>query len=626
MCPSYTSRPMHPCWRMLMMVSALIPTSGLIHKESSKPMEILDLLADNSSTAGGWNFCANQWEECVCHGRVRWGYGRTWKVIDPPLHSSSLTVMCSIKHLQDVLPGESQKHCQCQGQVMSKHSFSSESTAFTEGGISKIALKDSDWIFCSNQWQECQCNNHVRWGKGERWKYLSPKKLGSLFSVKCDVNALGDPVPGEDGKHCECLVARGSLFERELNPMLLSQKAADSYGARIIASCDIFEAGKANGPEGRAQWQAVEPFCSKAWEEKAEADRSLHSGSLQKLMQARVDARFETNYLKLVDEDGWFDKAFVNYFAGAPGSKHANMTEQLIRSVHMFSENPIVVLHLGSRAPDTWTPKRFPRLLLVHAAPMGADSHRSFNFNKLRSFLISRARVGVELDSDQFVGPGVDYMFEMTEKEIDEHYSLPIMPVHFYSFTQADTPQNVWWQRYCPDPPACKPHTMRWSHAHPTWTFWSLPFIGRWLRRHFRDELLLATANHAASLAVSQIPEDEDLLNVATWEERGTKQWCKFDNDYHEFVDMLSWTPQDGHHTTTGDIASDPKFYPHGAAKAFFTAHNCKDPIATAKMLDEIQSRWENGLYPPSTITYKGQFWESGDDLRKAYPELPCIF
>eukprot|EP00913_Durusdinium_trenchii_P034972 g32714.t1 len=135
-------------------------------------------------------------------------------------------------------------------------------------------------------------------------------------------------------------------------------------------------------------------------------------------MQARVDARFETNYLKLVDEDGWFDKAFVNYFAGAPGSKHANMTEQLIRSVHMFSENPIVVLHLGSRAPDTWTPKRFPRLLLVHAAPMGADSHRSFNFNKLRSFLISRARVGVELDSDQFVGPGVDYMFEMTEKDI----------------------------------------------------------------------------------------------------------------------------------------------------------------------------------------------------------------
>ena len=88
-----------------------------------------------------------------------------------------------------------------------------------------------------------------------------------------------------------------------------------------------------------------------------------------------------------------------------------------------------------------------PLRLLFHAAPMAPDAHRSFNFNKLRSFLISRvrapsdeydididideircaffptspwvpryfdtvaeARVGVELDSDQFVGPGVDYM------------------------------------------------------------------------------------------------------------------------------------------------------------------------------------------------------------------------
>ena len=69
---------------------------------------------------------------------------------------------------------------------------------------------------------------------------------------------------------------------------------------------------------------------------------------------------------------------------------------------------------------------------------MEPDAHRSFNFNKLRSFLISRdaalacligprgirkvsgpgvpnqqkteAVTGGELDSDQFVGPGVDYL------------------------------------------------------------------------------------------------------------------------------------------------------------------------------------------------------------------------
>ena len=28
------------------------------------------------------------------------------------------------------------------------------------------------------------------------------------------------------------------------------------------------------------------------------------------------------------------------------------------------------------------------------------------------------------------------------------------------------------------------------AHAHPTWTYWALPFFGRWLRRHFRDERL----------------------------------------------------------------------------------------------------------------------------------------
>ncbi|CAE7343993.1 unnamed protein product, partial [Symbiodinium pilosum] len=452
----------------------------------------------------------------------------------------------------------------------------------------------------------------------------------------CDVQTLGDPVPGEDGKHCQCLVKHNSLFEKQLNPMLLSEKLADKEGSRLIASCDIFEASRSKGPEDQALWEAVEPFCSEAWEEDAAQDTSLKAGphrlafsSLQKLMQARIDARFAKNYDRLVGEDGWLPRAFVNYYAGAPGSKHANMTEQLIRSVHMFSEAPIIVLHLGSRTPDSWTAERFPQLLLVHAAPMEPDAHRSFNFNKLRSFLISRAKTGVELDSDQFVGPGVDYMFEMSEKEITKDTPLPILPVHFYSFTQADTPNNIWWKRYCPDPPACQRHTMRWSHAHPTWTFYSLPFLGRWLRRHFRDEQLPASSDQVgklAALAVAKIPEDEDLLNVATWEEKGTKQWCKFDNDYHEFVDMLSWTPQDGERTTTGDIGTDPKFYPHGAAKAFWTAHNCKDPAATAKMLDEIEKRYKQGLYPKSTITYKGRFWQSGSQLREAYPDLPCIF
>lgn len=85
----------------------------------------------------------------------------------------------------------------------------------------RLAGTDSEWIICSNQWQECQCNNHVRllacmilyvdfiipmdswtfcsneivlrppfkiqmlrWGTAKRWKLISPKKVGALFSVK----------------------------------------------------------------------------------------------------------------------------------------------------------------------------------------------------------------------------------------------------------------------------------------------------------------------------------------------------------------------------------------------------------------------------------------------------------
>ena len=126
--------------------------------------------------------------------------------------------------------------------------------------------------------------------------------------------------------------------------------------------------------------------------------------------------------------------------------------------------------------------------------------------------------------------------------------------------------------RNCTSPvtEACKHHTMRWSHAHPTWTrggrgrleqeqqtqpasrtFYSLPFFGRWLRRHFRDETpsfllqqvmpwhsircsrsymrklpaVTDEAGELAALAVAKIPEDEDLLNVATWEVALLRVW-----------------------------------------------------------------------------------------------------
>lgn len=496
----------------------------------------------------------------------------------------------------------------------------------------------ASWVYCANQWEVCECGSKVRWGNSKTWQVIEPKSASSMNTVSCSINDLPDVVPGDPNKHCECEAVPGTSYYTGLNTMLLQAADAEATGSRLIASCDIFESKKDQGEANAALWSAVEPFCSADWEKSANADPTLKPGSrqiplenLRKMMQARIDARFVKNYGKFVNKDGWIPKAFINYFKSPPSGKHALMTEELIKSIHMFSQAPIVVFHYGGTTPASWTAEKYPRLILLHALPMNQSDGRSFNYNKFRSILLSRVLAGVQLDSDQFVGPGVDDMFKMTEREITKEYPYPILPVHFTSFDRENTPKNVWWKRYC-NSQGCERHTMRWSHAHPTWDFWALPFFGRWLRRHFRDETLPPLSGQPASTAlrVADIPEDEDLLNVGAWEEKLTKQWCKYDNDYAEFTDMLSYTPSSGS-TCFGsmgctNIAPDPKFYPVGAAKAFYTAHNCKNPSETKSILAQINAHYKAGTYPTSTIVYNSQFQESGLSLRKHFPDLKCIF
>ncbi|CAJ1433431.1 unnamed protein product [Effrenium voratum] len=490
---------------------------------------------------------------------------------------------------------------------------------------------EPSWIYCAGQWQECLCGGRVKWGNGDLWKMIEPPKGKSIHKVVCSIDVLGDIIPGDGGKHCQCEVTPGTEFYMQLNPMLMPRELADSTGSRLIASCEIFEEGQGT-PAGRAQWQATEGFCSPAWEEKAGGDPTLKGGEkkvelsvLQELMQVRIDVRFVKTYERLVDHNDWIPEAFVNYYAGAPDGKHAMMSDELIRSVHLFSKQPIIVFHLGSLTPASWTPERFPRLLLYHLAPLGPKVQKSFNYNKIRSFLLSRVLVGVELDSDQFVAPGVDYMFNMTAREVTEDYPIPILPVHYFSFTQKDAPSNIWWRRFCQDPPKCKLHSMRWSHAHPTWTYWALPWFGKWLRRHFRDEQL-REAPGKGPLRVADIPEDEDMLNVAAWEDKVTKQWCKFDNDRTEFEEFIKYEPSMGSRCPRGtgcaNIMADSRFYPKGAAKAHFTAHNAKDPKETARWIDRINARYKKGLYPTKVIVYQGRLFANGAELRAEFPDM----
>lgn len=260
---------------------------------------------------------------------------------------------------------------------------------------------------------------------------ISPPKIYLFKPRKCSVQVLEDVLPGDDGKHCDCEVIPGSSFHRGLNPMWLEDQEAEEMGAPLVASCDLWREDS-ESPWGQKQWMATEAFCSEDWDGEEAGERKMSLSTMQKLMEARVDPRFREAYRKNFAESGamkgWTKRAFLNYFAGPPAGKHAKMTEELIRSVHMFSEELIIVVNFGMTSSVKLTPKRFPRLILLHGRPMHTDLKRSFNFNKLRAFLFSRALAGVGLDSDQFVAPGVDRLFEMTEREITDAWHRLALP------------------------------------------------------------------------------------------------------------------------------------------------------------------------------------------------------
>jgi len=84
-----------------------------------------------------------------------------------------------------------------------------------------------------------------------------------------------------------------------------------------------------------------------------------------------------------------------------------------------------------------------------------------------------------------------------------------------------------------------------------------------------------------SELRVTDVPEDEDLLNIGIWEEGGTKQWCKLDlAGPDDFDALLGGMDEEGRciHEPCTDVISDTRFHPLGVAKAFYTAHHAVLP------------------------------------------------
>lgn len=598
-----------------------------------------------------WHYCAKQWEECVCPGTLRWGNGDTWLKKKRKKGEKEIKVSCSIMQFKDILPGDDAKHCECSEIPTNKAALAQATWKEVGAHESEAAVVPGriEWVFCASQWQECACPGRVRWGNAGKWMYLAPKKGYTEVVVKCSIDFLADVAPGDEAKHCDCLVDSSSEFFEQINPGFLELAGLGHLrktGNDEITSCAILESVADLSPPDTQAWKAAEYLCNEKfpWDAvdgnaRPEAgEKSLDQATMRRLMQTWVHPRFKESYRRLYKDSGWLPRAFVNYYAGAPTGKIVNMTEELVRSVHEFSEEAIVVMHFGFATPERWTPEEFPRLVVLHAAPMPPTALRSFNFNKLRAMMLSRVIVGIELDSDQWVAPGVDTMFARTQQEVTEEYPMPILPSHFLDWgPSGEGPGGIGaklWDRYCPEGKEgkCRWQTQRWGHAHPTWTFWAVPFLGRWLRRNFRDETLPA-ADGKQALQVREVLEDEDLLNVATWEEQGTKQWCKFDlPDPSEFETVFLHVKKGSSRRTCtkgdmcDDIGADGRWHPNGVAKMFFTAHHAVNPNETRlylRRMKVIADTRRQELPPP--ILYHHRFFKDGDDLRSVHPDLTCL-
>ena len=464
------------------------------------------------------------------------------------------------------------------------------------------------------------------------------------------------------------------------NPGVLVRSSLDVSRDALIVSCDLAQraaAAASAGPWDRMQWAALEPMCDGNWAGSAQAaaepsgakagPRAMSVAQLRRSCMVWIDQRFRETHARL-SHGGWLERAFLTYYAGPADGRHALMVEQLLESTHAFSQQPIVVAHFGVKVPSSWTVRRFPRLILMHLVSAPRPMHRRSlpAPTPLRPPSILRARAtsggrstltsfgrcccagsrlgcnwtrircaGLNLwgqsaladTPPQFVAPGVDALFDATEREVTEDYAMPILPAHFLDRGPSDG--GAWWKRYCPEG-RCVHQTQRWGHAHPTWTYWAQPWLSRWLRRQFRDETLPPRPGRDGStlvaLRISDIPEDEDLLNVGTWEEGGTKQWCKVDNvDPTDFEARLAPIRPDGTCTRRcGDVTRDQRWHPDGVPKVFYEAHHAVDPEQTAKYIAQLKRAQAAGkLAPP--ILFHSHFFNNPDALRAAHPSLTCV-
>eukprot|EP00435_Cladocopium_sp_Y103_P062012 s448_g23.t1 len=93
---------------------------------------------------------------------------------------------CDFTVLGDPAPGDPSKVCECEVEE-----------------AQSLAASRTEWVYCASQFMLCDCPGRIRWGIKTKWTTF-PK--GQALS--CTTNKLGDPAPGDAGKHCQCEAGR----------------------------------------------------------------------------------------------------------------------------------------------------------------------------------------------------------------------------------------------------------------------------------------------------------------------------------------------------------------------------------------------------------------------------------
>lgn len=499
-------------------------------------------------------------------------------------------------------------------------------------------LRPDGWMFCVQEGEVCHCDSGLtRYGdfdKNQWAERAEPKSPILCVHAQYGLTPETDISPGKT-KYCQCKA--GGLkcpdglpyhpqncpdgVDKPCRAGCLSRMQKSAFPAQYSKLCEkrrpntliwSCQHGSSLKPRKGHQHSEAEELLEAA------TTKLCEDKQLQPELEVWLECDFSSQFLRWTSSASpWVEEAYVTYVGGSKDGTYEWQATNLIRSIDLFSTRPLIVVVFGTEfvPPLSWQSMRNVIVYRMRHISRGV----SFNFNKVRSILAARTLVGIQLDTDQMIFKGMDEVFEGTRRESQERYPWPILPVHWMS--RDETPGNPYahyafkgWDG---------PQTMRWNHAHPTWSFWALVWFGDLMH----ERMLAATGRKTSTLIhdlemvrngslgllelVRQGPkvkrhvemsnamwEDEDMMNVNLWRHKVSKAWCKFDLEPNLFLLQKSLDKK---------LFFDPKWYPQGVPVLFLSMHNTKN-FDPSDWLLRLMETCKDGVDGPLECPKKSEF------------------